>query len=78
MSNWKPTDETHTERRKTRRDGVVYCADCRHFRRDTEGRSYNIYTGEYFMGVCCLGKHPDSPRKQFANKPRRCANYGEN
>ena len=53
----------------------VCCATCKHFRRDTEGRSRSQATGEYFMGVCELGLHPDSIRKQFANKPRLCKNH---
>lgn len=54
---------------------IVTCGDCRKFERDTEGCSFNIATGEYFMGVCRDGLHPDSPRKQFANKPRRCNRF---
>lgn len=51
---------------------LVMCRGCRHFRRDTEGRSYNAYTHEYFMGVCGLGLKPDSPIKQFADRERLC------
>ena len=51
---------------------LVTCGTCRHFRRDTEGPSYNAYTHEYFMGVCGLGLKPDSPIKQFADKKRVC------
>lgn len=54
---------------------LVRCGECRHFRRDTEGPSYNVYTHEYFMGVCGLGLKPDSPIKQFADKSRVCGNY---
>jgi hypothetical protein len=52
----------------------VYCAECRHFRRDTEGRSRTV-DGEYFMGICLKGLTPDSPKKQFADKPRVCNTY---
>lgn len=54
---------------------LVTCGTCRHFRRDTEGPSYNAYTHEYFMGVCGLGLKPDSPIKQFADKKRVCNEY---
>lgn len=53
----------------------VYCGECKVFDRDTEGISYNKQTGEYFMGRCRLGLHPDTSNKQFANKPRLCASY---
>ena len=54
---------------------LVTCGRCRHFRRDTEGPSYNAYTHEYFMGVCGLGRKPDSPIKQFADKARVCDSF---
>lgn len=54
---------------------LVTCGMCRHFRRDTEGPSYNTYTHEYFMGVCGLGLKPDSQIKQFADKKRVCDRY---
>jgi len=55
----------------------VYCSDCRNFRRDTEGISHRIDTGEYFMGECLVGLHPDTPKKQFADKPRVCKSYSK-
>ena len=51
---------------------LVVCADCRHFRRDTTGPSYNAYTHVFFMGTCALGLTPDTPIKQFADKPHIC------
>lgn len=54
---------------------LVVCADCRHFRRDTTGPSYNAYTHVYFMGSCVLGLTPDTPIKQFADKPHQCNGY---
>jgi hypothetical protein len=54
---------------------IVRCSDCVHFRRDTEGISRSVTTGEYFMGVCKAGLHPDSPIKQFANKYRLCNSF---
>ena len=54
---------------------LITCGECARFRRDTSGRSRNIYTHEYFMGVCSVGLTPDSPIKQFADKPRRCKRY---
>lgn len=54
---------------------LVTCGMCRHFRRDTEGPSYNAYTHEYFMGVCGLGLKPDSPIKQFADRERVCEGF---
>ena len=52
----------------------VYCGECRHFVRDTSGISRTI-DGEYFMGVCTEGLHPDTPKKQFADKARKCKHY---
>lgn len=61
---------------------LVTCATCRHFRRDTEGASRNVYTHEYFMGECDMGFDPDNTyneergtAKIFANKPRVCNKY---
>ena len=54
---------------------TVYCGECRHFHRDTEGTSFRIETGEFFMGVCGKGLKPDTVKKQFADKPRRCKSY---
>ena len=54
---------------------LVVCADCRHFRRDTTGPSYNAYTHVYFMGSCALGLTPDTPIKQFADKPHICKKH---
>lgn len=50
----------------------VFCSDCLHFVRDTEGISRNNETREYFMGICNKGLTPDGCRKTFANKPRLC------
>ena len=61
--------------RTTQEPEKVTCGECRFFERDTEGRSFYILTGEYYMGVCCLGRTPDTPIKQFANKPRKCEYY---
>jgi hypothetical protein len=52
----------------------VYCGECKHFERDTSGISRTI-DGEYFMGICTEGLHPDSPIKQFADKARKCEHY---
>lgn len=54
---------------------LVSCGACKRFQRDTEGISYNRETGEYFMGLCGLGLKPDTPFKQFANRPRECDKY---
>jgi len=43
--------------------------------RDTSGQSFSIATGEYFMGECTEGLHPDTPKKQFSDKPRKCETY---
>lgn len=63
---------------------LVRCGTCRHFRRDTEGRSYNVYTHEYFMGECGLGCDPDhtyneqrGTAKIFADNPRQCNKYSK-
>ena len=73
---------SHTEddsRKKTKDKPVeteqkVYCADCEHFVRDTDGISRTI-NGEYFMGICTEGLYPDTPKKQFADKARKCEHY---
>ncbi len=61
---------------------LVTCGTCRHFRRDTEGPSYNAYTHEYFMGERDIGCDPDhtyneerGTAKIFADKPRVCNEY---
>lgn len=54
---------------------LVTCGTCRHFKRDTEGISRRIGTGEFFMGICTKGHHPDSPIKQFADHQRSCADH---
>lgn len=54
---------------------TVYCSNCLWFSRDTDGPSRNNDTGEYFLGICQRGLHPDSDIKQFANKPRHCQTY---
>lgn len=68
--------------RKPQPKPLVRCADCRHFRRDTEGMSRNAFTHEYFMGVCAAGLDPDRTRnertgiaKAFADKKRTCNNF---
>lgn len=53
----------------------VYCGECKHFIRDTDGPSFSIATGEYFMGECAEGLHPDTPKKQFADEARKCEHY---
>ena len=53
----------------------VYCGECRHFVRDTSGPSFSTATGEYFMGVCAKGLTPDTPKKQFADKARKCETF---
>lgn len=56
----------------------VRCADCRYFERDTTGISFDITTGVYFMGICRKGQHPDSPKKQFADRQRVCPTFSKN
>lgn len=55
---------------------TVYCSRCRHCKRDTNGLSFSIETGEYFMGTCGkgIGDCGASPRV-FLNKPRHCDSY---
>lgn len=67
---------------KTVADRLVRCADCRHFQRDTEGRSRTVDTHEYFMGQCAEKCDPDHTRndktgvaKAFADKLRKCNKY---
>lgn len=54
--------------------GLVRCCDCKRFQRDTEGISFSVQTGEYFMGICPKG-HTDGARKVFADKARECNDY---
>lgn len=61
---------------------LVTCGRCRHFRRDTEGPSYNAYTHEYFMGESDIGCDPDhtynevrGTAKIFADRQRVCSKY---
>lgn len=54
------------------------CAECQHFKRDTEGISRTAETGEFFMGTCTLGLHPDTPIKQFADHLRECKKHAKN
>ena len=62
------------ESKQTVEQPKVYCGECRHFVRDTSGISRTI-DGEYFMGICTDGLHPDTPKKQFADKARKCETY---
>ena len=66
---------TKKESKQTVEQPKVYCGECRHFVRDTSGPSLSIATGEYFMGECAEGLHPDTPKKQFADKARKCEHY---
>ena len=63
----------------------VYCSQCKRFKRDTEGISRSVITGEYFMGLCPM-MHADGVIKYdrqgnaiggrvFADKPRDCEDY---
>jgi len=63
------------ESKQTVEQPKVYCGECRHFVRDTSGPSLSIATGEYFMGECAEGLHPDTPKKQFADKARKCETF---
>ena len=61
---------------------LVTCGRCRHFRRDTEGPSYNAYTHEYFMGESDIGCDPDhtfnevrGTAKIFADRQRVCEDF---
>lgn len=56
----------------------VFCCDCVHFQRDTEGISRNIETGEFYMGHCakdCDVTPYGYKAKMFANKPRKCPKF---
>ena len=64
---------------------LVTCATCRHFLRDTDGPSRNVYTHVYFMGESDIGCDPDhtfneqrGTAKIFADKPRICNNHKSN
>lgn len=64
-----------SKRKKDDSAPTVTCGECAEFIRDTDGISYSFDNGEYFMGVCRLGNLPDTIRKQFANRPRKCAQW---
>ena len=68
------TEDEEKKRRATAEKAkveYVYCGECAHFERDKDGMSRDC-NGIYFMGICAKGIHTDSPRKQFADKPRHC------
>lgn len=49
---------------------MVECGQCRHSVRDTEGLSFNVYSGEFFMGTCELdGAHV------FRSVKKICKNF---
>lgn len=53
----------------------VYCSDCRWFKRDTDGISFSLATGEYFLGKCTTKSNESKAEtrgKLFADKPRIC------
>lgn len=63
----------------------VRCCDCKLFKRDKEGRCFNIETGVYFMGTCPK-MHKDGVTvidktgkpiggKVFSDKLRVCTDY---
>ena len=54
---------------------LVYCGHCCNGVRDTEGRSFSIVTGEYFMGKCRRGH--GEPFKVFMDKARVCDDYNK-
>lgn len=48
----------------------VECGLCSHAIRDTKGLSFNVYSGEFFMGTCELdGAHV------FLNVKKLCKNF---
>ena len=51
----------------------VRCSGCCNAVRDTEGISFAIATGEYFMGRCRRGH--GEPFKVFMDKARECDDY---
>lgn len=73
MAARKTKGQTQTNEKE--KPKIVHCCDCANFIRDTSGISHNVLTGEYFMGVCAMGLTPDSPKKQFADKPRICSSF---
>lgn len=53
----------------------VYCVDCSRCTRDTSGRSFNISTGEFFMGTCPKGHGDGVPGRVFMDKARICTDH---
>lgn len=69
-----------TKKQQTQKVVRVYCSDCQTFVRDTEGQSFNIETGEFFMGDCPEGVSDGAVKikdgkpvgRVFADKAREC------
>lgn len=53
----------------------VRCSGCCNAVRDTEGISFAIATGEFFMGTCLKGH--GHPYKVFMDKARVCEDYNK-
>jgi len=56
----------------------VRCCECRHEIRDTEGPSYNMETGEFFLCRCEKGHHIDRYghlAKLFREEDRICKDW---
>lgn len=77
---------TKQTKEKKEKDAPIHrkCSECRLSIRDIEGPSFNIDTGEYFMGSCTVGntdgaikEQPDGTvyGKVFMDKPRICKQF---
>lgn len=74
-----------TKEKKEKDKPVLHkCSECQLSIRDKEGPSFNIDTGEYFMGSCTIGNadgaqkvQPDGSvyGKVFMDKPRICKDF---
>lgn len=50
----------------------VKCQDCQHCTPDTEGISFEMDTGKFFLGRCAV-----SGRKEFLDLKKICSNFQE-
>lgn len=60
------------KKKEEEKQKMVCCAWCAKFRRDTEGISRAMGSGEYFMGRCSEGIYDVETGKVFADNMRIC------
>lgn len=55
--------------------GEHICGDCRNCTPDTEGPSFNVETGEFFMGTCEKGHGMGEKHKVFLHNETDCKEW---